>query len=125
MEKLTRKEFLQRLAMLGLGVFGAGSTLNACGSGGEETAAKQSEPAPKAAEVEDPCNDLSGLTEAEINVRDTFKYVAQTPEEGKYCYNCALYTEPAEGAKCGGCQIMKGPINPDGWCMQWVVKPAS
>jgi hypothetical protein len=128
MNQLSRKEFLKRLGALGLGVFGATSLLNACG-GGDKPAAEKPMAEPKTAEpqmsaAEDPCGDLSGLTEAEINMRSQFKYVAQTPEAGKNCSNCALYIAPAEGAECGGCQIIKGPINPNGWCMQWVQKPA-
>lgn len=130
MDKLTRKEFLQRLGLLGIGVLGAGSLLNSCGGGGNETASKPAatpEPAPveQAAPAADPCGDLTGLTEAEVNMRGTFQYVAQSKEAEKWCHNCALYVEPKDGAQCGGCQIIKGPINPDGWCMQWVAKQPS
>ena len=70
----------------------------------------------------DPCSDLSGLTEAEAGMRTTFKYVTHSTEEGKNCTNCQLYVVPEEGKSCGGCTIIKGPINPEGYCMQWIAK---
>jgi hypothetical protein len=126
MDTLSRKEFLQRLALFGLGAAGASAVLTACGGGGNETASKPAaQAAPQAAApAADPCGNLEGLTEAEVNMRGTFKYVAMSPEAEKHCANCALYIVPAEGAECGGCQIIKGSINPKGWCMQWVAKPA-
>lgn len=120
MSKLTRKEFLQRLAAMGVGTVAAGSIFSSCG-GGEAQPQKAAEAAPASPpKADDPCADVSALAPEEKATRTTFKYVAHTPDPNKHCANCALYIKPAEGAACGGCQIVKGPINPDGYCMNWV-----
>ena len=120
-DNLSRKEFLERISLVCFGVVGAGSVLSGCGKS-EETPAKtpQTTQAPK--QVADPCSDLSGLTQAEIDVRTTFEYVPQTTIPEKLCNNCQFWLVPEEGKQCGGCQIIKGPINPKGYCKQWVVK---
>ncbi len=113
---MTRKEFLQRVGFLFVGTVGAGSLLSSCG-GGEEKPAQTGQPAKT---EKDPCSDLSGLTDAEKQVRTTFEYVAETNIEGKRCDNCQFWIKPTGDAYCGGCQIIKGPINPKGYCNQWV-----
>jgi hypothetical protein len=120
-ETLNRKEFLERISMLCIGVVGAGTVFTSCGKK-EEPEAKTETPAAAEKQVEDPCGDLSGLTEDEKAIRDTFKYVAQSPDPNKLCTNCQFWSVPKEGENCGGCQIIKGPINPDGYCNQWLQK---
>ena len=123
MNDMNRKDFL-----LSLGALLAGGTavLSGCGGGGEqaETTAKTATEAPKKVAAADPCTDVSGLTDAEKNMRTTLKYVAKSPEAEKNCVNCGLWVEPEAGAECGGCQVVKGPIHPEGYCTSWVAKPA-
>jgi hypothetical protein len=70
------------------------------------------------------CDDVSGLSPADQTVRrETAAYVEAAPDAAKKCSNCAQFEAKAPGA-CGGCKVVKGPINPDGWCKLWVVKPA-
>ena len=121
-EKLNRREFLQKLSMVGLGVIGAGSLMNACGKEEQQTPAPQTaQPAMKEA---DPCADLGGLTAEEKQLRATFEYVAKSPFPEKLCDNCGFWIAPEGDSPCGGCQIMKGPINPKGYCKSWVAKQA-
>ena len=120
-QDITREEFLQRLSLICLGAFGAGSVLSGCAKK-EEAASTPAEQPKVAVEEKDPCADLSGLTEAEIEVRNTFEYVAKTPDPEKLCDNCQFWTAPEAGQFCGGCQIIKGPIHPKGYCKQWVIK---
>jgi hypothetical protein len=41
----------------------------------------------------------------------------------KRCSGCLHYL-PAAPNKCGGCKVVKGPINPDGNCNLYAAKPA-
>jgi hypothetical protein len=107
--KYNRREFIQTLGALSVVGVGAGTVLAGCGNG-EQTADTAA----------DPCADVSGLTEAEIQTRRNFNYVGQTPYPDQRCDNCQLWVEPAPGQTCGGCRIMEGPINPAGWCTAWV-----
>lgn len=125
MSRISRKEFLQKVALLGVGTVGATHLLTSCGGGESEqqAAPKPPQTSAPAASGSDPCGDLSGLTEQEKAMRGTFQYVAQSPDPEKLCTNCALWLAPEGDATCGGCQIIKGPINPKGYCIQWVAKP--
>lgn len=70
------------------------------------------------------CMDTAGLTQQEIAARTTLKYVDQSPVEGKNCENCALYVAAADGAQCGTCLTIKGPIHPEGYCDIWAALTA-
>jgi hypothetical protein len=39
------------------------------------------------------------------------------PNEGKHCANCTAFIPPAAGQTSGTCNILAGPVSPDGWCM--------
>ena len=123
-QKLNRRQFFERALVLGAAMTGAGAFLTACGSpkrggGGEKKAGGEAKkPAAPAAPS---CNDVSGLTDAEKKGRETFKYVEKSTLAGKNCTNCSLYKV---GAPCGTCTIMKGPINPQGYCTAWAEKKA-
>ena len=62
--------------------------------------------------------------EAEANMRGSLGYVDASVEDGKTCSNCALYTAATAGESCGGCTLLKGPINPDGYCISWAMAAA-
>jgi hypothetical protein len=113
-ENMTRKEFMRKLSMLGAGFVGAFSFLSSCKKSdkGEQEAKKEI--------TDDPCGDLSALTEDEKATRDVFEYVAQSPYPEKLCDNCALWVEPEGENFCGGCEIMAGPIHPKGYCNAWI-----
>lgn len=103
-EKLSRREVLQRSAAFGvLAVVGAG-----CGK--EQ---------PKALS----CTDTMSLSSADAQVRVSLAYVDNSVEPGKTCSNCQQFI-PAAPDACGTCKIVKGPINPKGYCKSYVAKTA-
>jgi hypothetical protein len=124
--EMSRKDFL-RVLFLGLAAGAGGSLLASCGK--KEEAAETSPPASKpqtAAKpaAEDQCMDVSGLTEAELTMRnETLHYVETSPEPDKRCDNCKFWVPPeTEGAACGTCTLVKGPINPKGHCTSWFTR---
>lgn len=118
-ENSSRRTFLQRLAVLGTAGVVTPAVLSACG-GGEEGGAQEG----AGGEASFSCTDTSGLTEQEIQMRNNAEYVDDSPHEDKTCDNCQLFTEPAGGEQCGGCQVIKGPIHPKGYCNLWVAAQA-
>jgi hypothetical protein len=56
-EKITRKEFLKSIAALGISAAGISTFIQSCGGSGENK---------KVAENNFTCNDLTGLTQADI-----------------------------------------------------------
>lgn len=127
MDTLNRKDFFKKMGVLGLGAFSVSSIVTACAGGEQkapETAEAAPEPmAPKMADA-DPCSDISGLTEAEKNGRSALGYIAKTETEGQNCTNCNFWVAQEGDSPCGGCQLMKGPIAPEGWCKSWFEKKA-
>lgn len=108
-----RREFLKRFSAASAVGIGASTVLAACGGG--ESASE----APAAAPAASGCMDTTGLTEQEIAMRNSLAYVDDTPDPTKNCLNCSLYLAAAEGAACGGCNLLKGPIAPNGYCISW------
>jgi hypothetical protein len=124
-KNISRKAFLKNLSILGVATIGGSALLNSCGGEEKKTAAPKKEEPKAVADASDPCSDLSGLTEADLKMRENLKYVAKTPDPAKPCTACNFWVAPAEGATCGGCTLIKGPIHPDGYCASFVVKPAA
>lgn len=110
MSKLNRREFIERAAVVGA----AGVVVFACNKGGGGGAAAGGGGGGLT------CTDVSGLAPADAQLRTTVAYVDQSPEAGKTCSNCSLFTAPAAEGECGGCTAVKGPIHPDGYCTLWV-----
>ena len=70
------------------------------------------------------CTDTSSLTATEQATRTNLAYVDTSPHgETKDCANCNFYTAAGEN-QCGTCTLMKGPINPKGYCNSWAAKQA-
>jgi hypothetical protein len=122
-EKVSRKDFLKQLGMFGAVSVGASSILSACGGGGDQKESGNGGGMQKEAAADDPCTDLSGLSDQEKQTRDQFQYVGKSPNPDKLCSNCALYTQPEGDSPCGGCTLVKGPINPNGYCTAWAPMP--
>lgn len=103
--KMTRRLFLVRGAggaALGAGLVVMGS---ACGGGDGLN-----------------CTDVSGLSDAERSARTSLGYVEVSPHAArKNCTNCNFYTAGPQG-QCGECTLVKGPINPNGYCNSWAAK---
>jgi len=119
---LSRRDFLLRIGAAGALGTGAVTLLSACG-GGESGTTPAPPPEPEAAAAGAGCTDLSGLTEQEVTMRTTtYKYVDQTPDPEKACHLCALFVPAAEGAACASCNLVKGPIDPNGTCISFAPK---
>jgi len=118
-QDISRRNFLLKMTAASSVSLGMAGILSGCGGGESETAAPA--PAAEAPAVAEKasCTDVSGLTEAEAGMRESLGYVDASEEDGKTCANCALYTAAAAGENCGGCTLLKGPINPDGYCISW------
>jgi len=103
-DKLSRRDLLQNAAALGgLAVFGAA----ACSK------------APAALN----CTDTTGLAAGDISVRTSLAYSDVSTEAGKSCSNCQQFVAASPTA-CGTCKVIKGPINPKGYCKSFVLKPS-
>lgn len=126
-KELSRRDFLLKTTAFGAVALGSTAIISACGGGQEqpqtEAPAAEPAPAPEAAPMADAgCGDVSGLTDSEVQMRQTLQYVDVSPKPDQLCSNCQLYVEATGGASCGGCQIIKGPIAPGGYCTSWAQK---
>ena len=106
--KISRRDATRRaLTVLGA-VFAAPSVLTGCGSeeegGGELT-----------------CTDTTGLEPAQVSTREAQHYVDHSENAEQNCANCRFYTAGQEGA-CGSCQVIQGPIHPEGHCTLWAAQ---
>lgn len=102
-EMVSRRGFMRKaVGVSALGI-GAGLVLTACGKGEGGGAAAG-------------CNDVSGLAEADKAMRTSNNYVEAAADPAKACDGCQLWVAAAAGAACGGCTVIKGPINPKGSC---------
>jgi hypothetical protein len=106
-DKVSRRAAVRTLGLLPL--LGVAGALAACG--------KKTEP--------DSCSDVAGLSDAEKSARAALQYTDRSPQGDKRCELCSLYQPPSDVSQCGGCQIVKGPIHPKGYCTAFVPKPAA
>jgi hypothetical protein len=67
------------------------------------------------------CDDTSRLTPAERAMRTSQEYTDQSTQPDHRCSNCRYFT-PAPPGACGACQVMRGPIHPDGFCNLWTAR---
>lgn len=111
---ISRSEFFKKLFVSAISFSGIIAFVEAC-SGNEEKQQTQKK-------VNDPCSDLSGLSQADIQTRKQFEYVVPTPDKNKTCFNCTHFHPPLQGKACGTCELVKGPINANGYCTQWFKK---
>lgn len=115
----SRRKFINKILGTGSLLFGGALFLNSCNtnesSGGEGEKKKQST-------SEDPCNDLTGVSDGELKKRQSLGYVTKSPVPESYCGNCSLYIPPKEETGCGGCLLFKGPVEAQGHCVQWAAR---
>lgn len=107
-DKVSRRTAVRALGLLPVLGASAAGLLAACG--------KKTEP--------DSCNDVGGLGDAEKSARSALQYVDRSPQPDKRCEICTLYQPANDVSQCGGCQVVKGPIHPKGYCTAFVPKPA-
>ena len=104
-QRMTRRDLMKRTVWLPVLAAGAGVAVAGCGDDGELT-----------------CTDTSGLSPAELTMRQSQEYTDDSPFEDKVCDNCRFWQPPAEQNACGGCQVIKGPIHPKGYCKLWAAR---
>lgn len=110
-KEISRKELLKKGAVVG-----------AVGAVSVALAYCKKKPADSSAPAAGGCGDVSGLTQAEKDQRTQLQYTDKSPKADQPCSGCALFVAAAAGASCGTCNLVKGPISPDGWCSSWVKK---
>lgn len=111
---LSRRKFLEDCFLKKGLVFGTlPSLLSACGPGNKKMDANES------AADSGSCDDLSGVPEHDLKVRQTFAYVEESPVAESRCDNCKLWLPPKAGSRCGGCLLFKGPVVALGYCTYW------
>ncbi|MEP7108548.1 MAG: hypothetical protein ABI760_11210 [Ferruginibacter sp.] len=108
-----RREFIGKYFFLNSLIAGAPALLIGCGS-------KKDSPRLKDANINsNPCEDLSGLSENDLEVRTKAAYTIKSPLPDNLCSNCKLHIPPAAGKECGSCLLFKGPVYPSGYCIYW------
>lgn len=63
------------------------------------------------------CDDTAGLAPGDLATRTSNGYVEQSREADKNCVNCQFWQGQAN--QCGTCTVVRGPINPQGYCNLW------
>lgn len=111
----TRRSFIGKC--LGISAAGMGGLIL---SGCHNTESGQQEQKPASGPAN--CDDLTGVSEAELEKRKKFGYVQESTVPGSHCENCSLYVPPGQGDGCGGCLLFKGPVRPTGYCTQYAAK---
>lgn len=123
---LNRRDFFKRAAVMGALAAGAGAVMAGCkkgengASGGANAKGDEAKTGAQAGDGLN-CTDTSGLDPSKIKARESVKYVDKTPKPEQDCANCMHY-KPAGDGECGGCAVVPGKINPDGWCSVWAAK---
>jgi hypothetical protein len=67
------------------------------------------------------CTDTMSLSASDAQVRTSLAYADKSPEPGKSCTGCQQFI-PAAPDTCGSCKVLKGPINPAGYCKSFAAK---
>ncbi|MGC1244456.1 MAG: high-potential iron-sulfur protein [Chryseosolibacter sp.] len=116
-ESVSRRKFFLTLAGSAGALFTAVLVFGRCGQPKAEGNSNAAQASPA-----DPCSDLSGVPENDIELRKKFAYVTQSPIADNQCNNCNLYLPPKEGSACGGCMLFKGPVYPSAYCTYWAPK---
>lgn len=104
----SRRKFIQRTIEFGAAILGIGFM----GGCGREEEVEQTG-------FTESCDDLSNVSQSEIDKRDLYGYVEETPYPANRCDNCNLYIPPEEDERCGGCVLFKGPVFAAGYCDYW------
>lgn len=112
---MKRRAFIKSLAVISAGGLGAAAILSSCGK-------REKEQIPEGA-----LNCGENLSPEAEQTRDQYDYLEYSQRDDEFCSNCTHWRAPEEGQNCGSCEVVKGPINPSGWCSQWLIsaKPLS
>ncbi|MFP4507159.1 MAG: high-potential iron-sulfur protein [Cyclobacteriaceae bacterium] len=136
MKKMDRKSFLRKVGMLSITAISGSALLNACGGSTDQNLENRGAPEENEAEPfgetaeplqeeaqEVDCSEYNqDLTEADLQTREALKYVDESPKPEQQCSNCRFWQPDKFEGACGGCQLFKGAVDPQGWCQSWVVQ---
>lgn len=114
---LSRREFVSRIMGASAVLIPTVAVLSGCG----EKKKTEEKEAIAPADVTD-CRDLTGVSKADMAIREKLAYVNESPLPESECANCNLYLPPAKEKKCGGCMLFKGPVEAQGYCTYWAPK---
>jgi hypothetical protein len=106
-----RRQFFRMLLHAGLLLMGAGIT--AC-RGRIKTTDEISDNGSSGS-----CDDLAGLSDQDLKLRETFGYLPKSPVAGNQCSNCNLWLPNEADLSCGKCLLFKGPVYAVGHCTSW------
>ena len=67
------------------------------------------------------CAGTDGLSAPEIATRNSQAYVEASANAEQTCANCNFFTAGQAG-QCGTCTVIRGTINPAGYCNLWVAQ---
>jgi hypothetical protein len=138
MKKMDRKSFLRRAGMLSITAVSGSALLSACGGGGTANQELENRGVPEENEAE-PLNEVAeplqeeaqavdcseynqDLTEADLQTRQALNYVDESAKPDQQCSNCRFWQPDKFEGACGGCQLFKGAVDPQGWCASWVAQ---
>lgn len=119
-KSVSRREFVQ--GGLALGSVAGVLLLTGVGCDSSKPAAQGSGAGSAPQPVAAGCNDVSALSDADKQTREQLKYVDASVIAAKNCDNCQLFVAAEAGKPCGGCKVVKGPINAKGYCTAWAAK---
>lgn len=112
----SRRKFISKCLNTSSMFFGGALFLNSCNTN------KSNDSGKKQSTSEDPCDDLSGVSEEELKKRQSLGYVSKSPVPGSFCGNCSLYIPSTTENSCGSCLLFKGPVHAEGHCAQYSAK---
>lgn len=115
-QNFSRRKFINKCVSTCSILFGGLIFLNSCDTG---DSGKRDSEAAAPGKSGDPCDDLSGIPEQELKKRESLGYVKKTPNPQTHCGNCALFIPAGEDDTCGGCLLFEGPVQFNGYCVQW------
>lgn len=121
-EKLNRRDFVLKALAVGAALPVTAGILAGCGGGETKPAAESTAAAPAPAPAATGCTDTSSLAPADKAMRESLKYADKSANPEQICGGCQLFVAAAAGQTCGSCNLVKGPINKEGYCTSWVKK---
>ena len=80
--------------------------------------------------ADDACVDPDALSSGERTLREGQRYVARSATRDAdgailTCAGCQFFQVDPTRAGCGLCQILGGPVSPQGHCSAWAGRPSS
>ena len=66
------------------------------------------------------CVDLDDLSSGQKSLRTSLGFRMASEDPKRHCSGCSFFT--ADGAGCGKCGLLNGPVPADGRCDSWAAK---